>query len=56
MNKSFTLSLSLEQVNLVLVALSKLPYEASAPLIEEVQKQAQAQVQTEKVDAEPVDD
>jgi hypothetical protein len=38
------LELSIEQVNLVLHALSKLPYEMSAGMIEEVRRQVEPQV------------
>ena len=38
-------SLSMEQLNVVLYALSKQPYDAVAQLIGEIQQQAQPQVQ-----------
>ena len=38
-------SLSMEQLNVVLIALSKQPYDAVAQLIGEIQQQAQPQVQ-----------
>ena len=38
-------SLSMEQLNVVLFALSKQPYDAVAQLIGEIQQQAQPQVQ-----------
>lgn len=40
-----TITLSMEQLNVVLFALSKQPYDAVAQLIGEIQKQAQPQVQ-----------
>jgi len=49
---------TLEQVNLILHALSKLPYEMSADMIGEVRKQAEPQViaaQQKASSAEPVD-
>jgi len=39
------LELSIEETQLVLVGLSKLPYEAVAGLIEKIKEQAQPQVQ-----------
>lgn len=39
-----TLNLSVEQINIILMSLSKQPYEAVAPLIGEIQKQAEPQV------------
>jgi hypothetical protein len=39
------LELSLEETQIILVGLSKLPYEAVAVLIEKVKSQAQPQVQ-----------
>jgi len=44
----FDIKLSLEQVNVVLLALSKLPYEASAPVIEIVRKQAEEQMMAQQ--------
>ena len=38
------LDLTVEQVNLILVALSKLPYETVQALIPNIQAQAQAQI------------
>jgi len=50
-----TLNLSVEEVNLVLVSLSKMPYEAVSALIPEIQNQAGPQVQqSEPVAPEPV--
>lgn len=40
---NFQIVFTLEQVNVVLLALSKLPYEASAQIIESVRKQAETQ-------------
>jgi hypothetical protein len=40
---NFQIVFTLEQVNVVLLALSKLPYEASAQIIESVRKQAEKQ-------------
>lgn len=42
---------AIEQVNLLLHALSKLPYEMSADLIAEVRRQAEPQVNPPKVAA-----
>lgn len=39
------LKLELEKVNLILVALSKLSYEVSAPLIDEIKSQATPQIE-----------
>jgi hypothetical protein len=39
------LELSIEETQLVLVGLSKLPYEAVAAVIEKIKEQAQPQVQ-----------
>lgn len=44
----FDIKLSLEQVNVVLLALSKLPYETSAPVIDTVRKQAEEQMMAEQ--------
>ena len=40
-----TVSFSMEQLNVVLFALSKQPYDAVAQIIGEIQQQAQPQVQ-----------
>ncbi len=42
--KTVTLKITLEQANTILKALSKLPYEESAVVINEIQKQAQKQL------------
>lgn len=42
------LDLHIDAVNAVLTALSKMPYEYSAPLINEIQKQAGPQVETKE--------
>lgn len=42
---------SIEQVNLILHALSKLPYEVSADMIAEVRRQAEPQVPKPAVEA-----
>lgn len=39
------IKLSMEQLNVVLIALSKQPYDAVAAIIGEIQQQAQPQVQ-----------
>lgn len=44
----FDIKLSLEQVNVVLLALSKLPYETSAPVIESVRRQAEEQMMAQQ--------
>ena len=53
-----TFTLSLEQANIVMAALGKLPYEASAGVIGLLQQQADPQVkaaQAELAPMEPVD-
>lgn len=40
-----TLSLSIEQINGVLAALAKLPFEAVADLISDIRQQAQSQIE-----------
>ena len=37
--------LTLDEANIILAGLSKLPYEVSAPLIQSLQKQAQPQLE-----------
>ena len=44
MEKILKFEFTVEQTNIVLVALGRMPYEAVALMIAEVQKQAQAQV------------
>lgn len=50
MNQTFTLTLSLDQVNAVLAALQELPAKIANPMTEEIRNQAMAQVP--KADAE----
>ena len=45
-NKEITFNLSLQDANLVLAALSKLPFEAVADLIAKIREQGQAQIAT----------
>lgn len=44
MDKTLTFEFNIDQTNLILAALGRMPYEAVAPMIAEVQKQAQAQM------------
>ena len=46
---NITLSLTIEQLNIALQIMSKspIPYEVTAPLIHEIQKQAQEQLNTQ---------
>lgn len=44
MDKTLKFEFTIEQTNMVLAALGRMPYEAVAPMIAEVQKQAQAQM------------
>jgi len=47
-NKTIKLELSIEETNLILAGLGKLPAEASMGLILEIQKQANEQLKEEK--------
>lgn len=42
--KTISINLSIQETNIVLKALSKLPYEESASIISKIQAQAQAQL------------
>lgn len=44
MEKKLKFEFTVEQVNLILASLSRMPYEAVAQMIAEVQKQAQEQI------------
>jgi hypothetical protein len=44
MDKTLKFEFTIEQTNMVLAALGRMPYETVAPMIMEVQKQAQAQL------------
>ena len=46
-NKEITLTLNLNDANLILAALGKLPFEAVADLIDKVKQQGQAQISDE---------
>jgi hypothetical protein len=48
-----TFTLSLEQANIVMAALGKLPYEASAGVIALLQQQADPQVKAAQANAAP---
>lgn len=50
------LELSVEEVQIALVGLSKLPYEAVAGLIDKIKSQAQPQVQPVETPAEAVEE
>lgn len=58
--QTFTLNLTLDQLNTVLGGLAELPARVSMNLIQNIQKQAQqqaqAQSQPEVVEAEPVEE
>ena len=45
MNKTITFELTVDQANIVLESLSRMPYQAVAGLIAELQKQAASQIQ-----------
>jgi len=47
MNKSITFELTVDQANIVLESLYKMPYQAVAGLIAELQKQAASQIQSQ---------
>ena len=47
-NSDIVLSLTLEKLNIIMVSLSKMPYENVAQLIEEVKTQAQEQIQKQQ--------
>jgi len=42
------LNLSLEQINIILAALGKIPYEAAAPVVDAIRQQAQPQLQAQE--------
>jgi hypothetical protein len=44
MEKTLKFEFTVEQVNLILASLGRMPYEAVAQMISEVQKQAQEQI------------
>ena len=44
MENTLKFEFTVEQTNLILAALARMPYEAVAPMIAELQKQAQAQI------------
>ena len=47
MNKSITFELTVDQANIVLESLYKMPYQAVAGLIAELQKQAASQIHSQ---------
>ena len=47
MNKTITFELTVDQTNIVLESLSRMPYQAVAGLIAELQKQAASQIQSQ---------
>ena len=47
MNKTITFELTVDQANIVLESLYKMPYQAVAGLIAELQKQAASQIQSQ---------
>jgi hypothetical protein len=51
MGQTFTLSLHIEDINRILTALSKMPFEYSAPLIDSIQKQVQPQIPQQPVES-----
>lgn len=56
MDKQLTLSisnLSLEEINLILGALSELPFKVSSPLIGKIQADAQRQLEAAQAPVEP---
>jgi len=42
------LNFSLDQVNVILAALGKIPYEAAAPVVDSIRGQAQPQLQAQE--------
>ena len=42
------LNLSLEQINIILAGLGKIPYEAAAPVVDSIRGQAQPQLQAQE--------
>ena len=44
----FKLNLSLEQINIILAGLGKIPYEAAAPVVDVIRQQAQPQLQAQE--------
>ena len=50
-----TFTLSLEQANIIMAALGKLPYEASAGVIALLQQQADPQVKAAQAELAPLD-
>jgi hypothetical protein len=42
------LNLSLEQINIILAGLGKIPYEAAAPVVDAIRQQAQPQLQAQE--------
>ena len=51
-NQTLTFTLTVEQANLILQALGEVPFKVSAPLVQELQKQAAEQLQQEAPAAE----
>lgn len=52
MEQKLTFELTVEQANLVLGALGELPFKVSAPLVQALQEQAQAQLGTDQSEPE----
>ena len=50
-----TFTLSLDQANIIMAALSKLPYEASSSVIALLQQQADPQVKAAQADIAPLE-
>ena len=48
---TYTLTLTQEQINTIAAGLGELPFKASAPVIQELQKQIQAQTKPQAVPA-----
>lgn len=55
MGQTFTLSFNVDEINRILNALSKMPYELSAPIIESIQKQVQSQIPAQPVEETTAD-
>lgn len=50
---NIALTLSVDEINLVLTALSELPYRASAQLIDKLKSEAQKQIDAAQTEAAP---
>lgn len=51
MDKTFKFEFTVEQTNVILASLGRMPYDSVAALVAEIQKQAQAQISESNINA-----